>query len=132
MVSTRPLISKFSSPCTNPLVIVPRVSITTDVTVTFMFHSIFQFPSKVLVLFFLFTFIQFYSVVSRDNKIHKSASSFFFPRFGDPFVSQDPCGVCVSHSPGQILGCTKTICSNGQTEIYSTTPHGSPCPLSCV
>ena len=41
MVSTHPLISKSSSPCTNPLVIVPRVPITIDIIVTFMFHSFF-------------------------------------------------------------------------------------------
>ena len=41
MVSSRPLISKFSSPCTNPLVIVSRASITIGITVTFMFHNCF-------------------------------------------------------------------------------------------
>ena len=39
MISTRPLISKFSSPCTNPLVTVPREPITIGIIVTFMFHS---------------------------------------------------------------------------------------------
>ena len=39
MVSTRPLISKSSSPCINPLVIVLSASI------TFMFHSFFLIPS---------------------------------------------------------------------------------------
>ena len=38
MVSTRPVIFKFSSPCTNPLVIVPRAPITNSITVTFMFR----------------------------------------------------------------------------------------------
>ena len=42
MVSTRPLISKSSSPCTNPLVPVPSASITTGITVTLMFHSYFS------------------------------------------------------------------------------------------
>ena len=37
----------------------------------------FQFPSKVQVLIFLFAFCQFYSVVSRDCKVHKSL--FFTP-----------------------------------------------------
>ena len=36
----------------------------------------------------------------------------------DPFVFQNPRGVCVSHSPGQTLGCTYTICSYGQTSIF--------------
>ena len=36
MVSTRPLISKFCSPCTSPLVTVPIAPITIRITVTFM------------------------------------------------------------------------------------------------
>ena len=43
-----------------------------------MWHSFFQFSSKVKVLIFLFTLFQFYSVVSQDSKIHNSASSLFF------------------------------------------------------
>ena len=39
MVSTRPLCSNSSSPCTNPLFTVPRESITIVITVTFIFHS---------------------------------------------------------------------------------------------
>ena len=40
MASTRPLISKSSSPFINPLVSVPRVPIIIiDINVTFMFHS---------------------------------------------------------------------------------------------
>ena len=45
MVSTRPLISKFPTPFTNPLVIVPRAPITTDITLTFIFHS-FSIPKQ--------------------------------------------------------------------------------------
>ena len=37
---------------------------------------------------------------------------------GGPIVSQNPRGVCVSHSPGQILGCANTICSYGQISIF--------------
>ena len=39
MVSTRPLISKSSSPFNNPLVTVPSKPIITGISVTFMFHS---------------------------------------------------------------------------------------------
>ena len=43
-----------------------------------MFHSFFfQFPCKVEVLILLFTSFQFYSVVSRDNKVDNFASSLF-------------------------------------------------------
>ena len=78
MVSTRPPTSKSSSPFSNPLVIVPNASITIDIIVNFMFHSFFQFPNKVEVLILLFTFFQFYSVVSRDSKVDNFASSLFF------------------------------------------------------
>ena len=43
-VSTRPDISKSSSPCTNPLATVPKVPITIGIIVTFMFHSFFSNP----------------------------------------------------------------------------------------
>ena len=114
-----PLISKPSSPCTNPLVTVPSATITTGITVTFMFHSFF---SSLASSMYLIAFFHFYSVVNGDSKAHNSASflSFFFfcrcccwllqslvvwPRFGDPFVCQNPRGVCESYSPRQILGC---------------------------
>ena len=56
-VSIPPLISKSSSPFNNPSVTVPRAPITIGINVTFMFHSFFQFPGKVEVFIFLFTFI---------------------------------------------------------------------------
>ena len=58
MVSTRPLFYKSFSPCTNILVTVARAPITISIIVTFMFHSFFQFPSKVPVFILLFTFFQ--------------------------------------------------------------------------
>ena len=41
MVSIRPLMSKSSSPYTNPLVTVPRAPIAISPTVTFRFHWVF-------------------------------------------------------------------------------------------
>ena len=78
MVSTRPLIFKSSSPFNNPPVTVPKAPITIGLIVTFIFHCFVQFPSKVQVLILLFTFFQFYSVISRDCKVH-NFSFFFFP-----------------------------------------------------
>ena len=80
MVSTRHLIPKSYSPCNNSSVTVPRVPITNGIKVTFMFHSLFffHFPSKVEVLILPFMFFQFYSVVSRDNKVHNFASTLLF------------------------------------------------------
>ena len=109
-IPPRPLISKISSSCNNPLVTVPRAPVTIVIIVTFIFHSFFQFPSKLQVLIFLFAFLWFYSVVSQDTKVHNSASSLFFvdyylvmvvwPRLGNPFVFQNPRGVslCISFS----------------------------------
>ena len=78
-VSTHPIISKSSSPCTNPLVTITKgAPITIGITVTFMFHIFSQFPSNVEVLILLFNLFHFYSVVSRDSKVHNSASSYLF------------------------------------------------------
>ena len=121
MVSTCSFISKSFSSCINPFVTVPITRITIGITATFMFHSFFQSSSKAQVLILLFTFFQFYSVVSREDKFFYLASSLFFSclllglviwsRFGDPFVFQNPRGVCAFHFPGQILGCAYTIYS---------------------
>ena len=78
MVSTRPPTSKSSSPFSNPLVTVPNAPITIVIIVTSMFHSFFQFSSKFEVLILLFTFFQFYSVVSRESKVDNFVSSLFF------------------------------------------------------
>ena len=77
-VSSCPVISKSSSLCTNPLVTVARAPITIGIIVTFMFHTFFNFLAKSLFLSFFFTFFQFYSVVSRDRKVHNSANSLLF------------------------------------------------------
>ena len=55
VVSTRPLISKSSSPCMNSLVTVPRAPSTIAITVTFILHSFFnsQVRSKYLSFFLL-------------------------------------------------------------------------------
>ena len=76
MVSTRPPTSKSSSPFSNPLVTVPKTPITISIIVTCMFHSFFS--RKVEVLILVFTFFQFYSVVSQDSKVDNFASSLFF------------------------------------------------------
>ena len=77
MISIRPPTSKSFSTFNNPLVTVPKVPITIGIIVTFMFHSFFQFSSKVDV-FILLIFFQFFSVVSRDSKVDNFANSLFF------------------------------------------------------
>ena len=80
MVSTRPPTSKSSSPFSNPLVTVPNAPITIGIIFTCMFHSlfVFQIPNKFEVLILLFTFFQFYSVVSRDSKVDNFENSLLF------------------------------------------------------
>ena len=58
MVSTRPPTSKSSRPFNDLLVTVPKAPITIGIIVTFMFHSFFQFSSKIEVCISLFTFFQ--------------------------------------------------------------------------
>ena len=52
MVSTRPLISKSSGPFINTLVTVPIAPITTDIIVTFLFHSFSNSHARSKYLFF--------------------------------------------------------------------------------
>ena len=77
MVSIHPLISMSSSPCTNPLVTVPRAPITICITVTLIFHSFF-FSSLVGFFISLFAFLLFYSVARRNIKFHYSVGLFLF------------------------------------------------------
>ena len=58
-----------------------------------------------VLLFFSFLFFFFFFVVDYN---------LVWPRLGNPFVSQNPRGVCVSRSPGHMLDCAYTICSYGQ------------------
>ena len=118
MVSTHPLISKPTSPCTNPLVTVPRALFTIDVTITFMFHSFFSSLARFSYLFFFLLSFIFTLWSSWTAKPTNWPVLFFrllllglvvWLRLGDPFVSQNPIGVCVSHSLGEILGCAYTI-----------------------
>ena len=100
MVSTVPLISKCTSSCINPLVTVTKAPITIGITN----HSISErgpgtYPS--------FRFLSFLLYGQQRLQFGK----FFFcccwlllglvvwPRLGEPFVFQNPRGVCASHFP---------------------------------
>ena len=80
IVSTRPLISKFSSLFINPLVIEPRTAITICITFTLIFHSFFSSQARSTYIF-LFAFVQFHSLVSGNSKVHNPACFLFFFRF---------------------------------------------------
>ena len=58
-ISTRPVISMSSSPCTNPLVTVHRAPITIGIIVTFMFHSLFNSLARSMYLSFFSLFFNF-------------------------------------------------------------------------
>ena len=120
MVSARPPTFKSSSLFSNHLVTVPNAPITIGIIVTCMFHSFFQFPSKVEVLILLFTFFQFYSVISRDSKIDNFASSLFLliiKRSG--LLAEIRWSVCISKSQRRLWVLfsrtdAHTICWYGQ------------------
>ena len=138
MISTCPLISKLSSPFINSLGIVPSAPVTIDITVTFMFYSLFSSQARPRNLS-LFAFFYFYYVVSRDSKVHDfsffgclSLDLVIWLRFGDLVVSQNPREIYASHFQGRILGCAFTTCSYGRILSSCTTPSGSPSSPSCV
>ena len=87
MVSIRPPTSKTSSAFT--FATVHKTPFTISTIATFIFQSSFQFSSKVEVFMLLFTFFQFYSVVSRDSKVHNSASSLSFINYFFIIVRSD-------------------------------------------
>ena len=134
MVSTGPVIFKPSGSCTSPLVAVPRAPITIGI-VTFMFHSFFNCQARSRYLSFFSHSFNFTLWSAGTAKSAILQVLFFFvdhykiwPRFGDPFVCQNPRGVCASHSLGQILSCAYTICLYGQTSTSCTIPSGSLFP----
>ena len=123
MVSPCPLISKSSSPCTNPLVTVLSTPITIGITITFMFYS---FSSSLARSWYFHSFC-FPSVLPCGQSEWQSPLfgrfSFFcwlspglviWLRLDDLFVSKNPKEICASHFLWRILGCTYTICSYGQ------------------
>ena len=77
IVSTHPFMPKSSSRCTNPLVTVPSASITIGISITFRLY-IYLNPFAKSWSISLFTYLQFYAVVSRNDKVHHSLGSHFF------------------------------------------------------
>ena len=75
MVSACRLMSKSSSPFTQPLEILPGASNTTLITVTFLFHSFYFSSLARSKLLSLFVFFDFHSVVHRDGNVHLSSGS---------------------------------------------------------
>ena len=101
IVSTRRLISNSPSAFTNPLVTLPRAPITSGITVTFMFHSFFQFPSYLsFSLSFNFTLRL---ARTANSTIPQVFFLFFFFSFLDDYYKvwssgRDRWSVCISKS----------------------------------
>ena len=78
MVSILSPTSKSSNPFNNPLVTVPKAPIIIGKNVTFLFHSFFSISLRGRGTYLSFSFFQFYSVVSRNSKVHSLVNSLFF------------------------------------------------------
>ena len=121
MVFTRLLILKSSSLCINYLVTVPRAPTTIGNTVTFMFHIFYsQARSRYLSFFSLSFNITLWSAGTAKFTI--LFLLIVWSRFEDPFVSQNPRGVCPSSFLGQILVCAYAISSYSQISFSCTIP----------
>ena len=110
MVSTCPLISKFSSFFTNPLRITPSAPTTNVITVT-LFHILSSIArSRYLSLFPLSFIFTHWSAGTAKSTIWQPLGLVVWPGLGDPFVFQNTREDGESHSPGRILGSAYTTC----------------------
>ena len=108
MFSSRPFISKSSSPCMNPFVTVPRAPITIGIILTFMFLIFKDFLTRSWYLSF-FSLCFNFTLWSAGTAMSTIRQVLFFLliimglvvwlRLGDPFVYQNPYrSFCVSFS----------------------------------
>ena len=102
MVSSRPLISKSFSLCTNASVTVPRVPFTIGIIAPFMFHSFFDSLAKSRYLSYFSLCFNFTQGSARTAKSTVLQALFFcllllglvvWRRLGDLFICQNPIGV---------------------------------------
>ena len=113
MASIHLLISKSSSPCTNPLVTVPSAPITTGITVTFIVSLLLLQDLGTNLSFRFFSILPW----GQPGKVYYSASSLLslglvlLARLDDSFASGSSKELCASHFLGWILGNAYTICS---------------------
>ena len=113
MVSTRPFISKSSSPCANPFVTIRSAPITIGIIVTFMSHSFFNSLARLrYICLFSHSFnFPLWSTSTAKSTILQVLSCCCWllsdlvdwPRFGDPFAPQNPRGVYAPNSSRTLL-----------------------------
>ena len=141
-VFIRPLISMSSSPCTNPLVPVPRVPISIGINVTFMFRSFFnsrEIPRYSSFFSICFSFTQFQPELQSPQFLQVL---FFFIIISSGRLTEIKWSVCKSKSQRSLcvsssrtdVGLNLTIrinaisiCLYGQIQISCTIPSGSLC-----
>ena len=101
MASMRPLISKSSSPCINPLMTVPRALITIGITVTFMFHSFFNSlaRSRYLTFFSLSFNSTLWSVGTLKSSIQQVLFLFLLTIIRPSHLATMKWSVCIAKSP---------------------------------
>ena len=119
IVSTRPPISKSSRPFNNPLVIVPKASITIGTIVTFMFHGFFNSLARSRYLSFFshsFRFILWSAGTAKLTILRILFFLLIIIRSGllagirwSVCMLKSHRSLCVSFL-GQVLGCAYTIC----------------------
>ena len=142
MVSPHLLISNSSRPCTNSLVTVPIAHqlqlALPSLSCSAVISVLQQGPGTYLSFCFL-SDLPCDHPEEQNPQFGKFSFSCWlllglivWPKFGDPFVSQNSIRVCTSHSPEQMLGCAYTICSYGHILISCTIPSRSPCPPSRI
>ena len=99
IASSRPLISKSSIPCTNPLMTVSSTSITIGITVTFIFHSFSVLKQgRDTDISFSFLSLLLCYLLGQQSPLFGRFSLFcwlspglvVWPRLNDPFVSPNP------------------------------------------
>ena len=119
-VSSLPLISRSTSPLSEPLGTIPSAPTTTGITVTLMFDNFFRFK-----YFFSADFFYFHCMERRNDKLNLMARSFcwqaqglvFRPELSDPFIYQNSRHFYKSHSLGWFQVCANKNWLHGQNSI---------------
>ena len=138
LISNCPLLSKSYCFWINHLGFVPNTPNTIGIPLTFMFQFFFLFffvfcQGLVTYLYFRFLLISLYDLPERRNPLfcRLSHTLFFrrlslglvvFLRFGNLFVFQNPKEFWESHSPGHIMCCVYSSCSQSQIQFFCSTP----------